>query len=732
MGLPILFGGGGSSRYQIANSLRFRASNSAFLSRTPGSTTNRRTWTWSGWVKRGTLTDSNFQTIYSAGTVSSIVDIIAWNTDDTIRCWLGTNTYNFITNARYRDVSGWYHIVVAVDTTQGTAANRFRLYVNGSEVTSFSTAVYPPLDFDTGSNFTSNSLRLGFTPSGDYRYLDGHLANVTFVDGQALAPSSFGERNAISNEWVPKAYTGTYGTNGFLLEFKDAASTVTIGNSTTGSNNWTSSGISVTAGVTFDQMTDTPTNNFCTWSPLKQSGSGLAALSAANLRLSGASGESAIGTQGMASGKWYWEIVYSTLGVAPDVGIIQLPGNMTFPAGQKHYVYRSDGNKRSDGPGPVAYGASWTSGDVIGIAFDADAGSITFYKNNISQGVAFSGISSSEYPFFPCASVSASTADVNFGQRPFAYTPPTGFLALNTANLPTPAIRKSTDGFVTVLDTESNIDTTLAAARAAYPAWVEITKNRTSVETWAWRFSHDSANEYAVSSTATRQAKRTNSGADNWVGYAINIGNTYGTAAGSVSHTNGVATTVTHNLTRSRNAILLFSRAGGDVWLYHPALTAGSLLRLNVPNAETANTTITSVGSNSFQIGSGATTGTYDYLVLGEVNGFISLASHTGNASADGPFNWFGFKPLLTITHLLTTGAQNWLVTDGVSNPRNPVGEKTDADTADAATSALSPIFDFTAGGSKVRASNNAVNQSSGRYVNIAFAECPFKFATAR
>jgi hypothetical protein len=270
---------------------------------------------------------------------------------------------------------------------------------------------------------------------GASSFLDGYLANVYFIDGQALTPSSFGQTDATTGVWVPKAYSGTYGNNGFFLQFKDAASTTTIGYDTSGNaNNFTTSGISVTSGVTFDQMTDTPTNNYCTLSPIYTDGAG--AISGANLNFNGlGSNYNIASTIGVSSGKWYWEY---TGAAGQLVGIFLQGGLISSTTGA--LAYFSDGNKYT-GSTPAAYGASWTGSDVIGFALDLDAGTLTFYKNNVSQGTAFSSLSGTYFPWVRTST--SATGSLNFGQRAFSYTPPTGFKALNTANLASTAVSTS-------------------------------------------------------------------------------------------------------------------------------------------------------------------------------------------------------------------------------------------------------------------------------------------------
>ena len=227
----------------------------------------------------------------------------------------------------------------------------------------------------------------------------------------------------------------------------------------------------------------------------------------------------------------------------------------------------------------------------------------------------------------------------------FGGTMPTGFLEWSSANMPTP-VRQGRDHFAVALDTEANILATLATERSGWTSYVDILKNRTNIEKWFWRFSDDGSNEHAINVGDTFQANTALSGSDNWVGYSIRTDQIAYQEVG-VSHTNGAATTVTHNLGTTDVAIWLFNQAGGDVWLYTPQLTAGKLLKSSTVAAETTDTSITNVLSNSFDIGSADATGTYDVLVVAMGDCFHAT-SYVGNAAADGAYIAMPFKPRTT------------------------------------------------------------------------------------
>ena len=433
--------------YQISRSLRFNQAYSARLNRTPASAGNRQTFTISAWVKRSKLSSSTG--IFGAGATSANEDRFMFAANDTLLfdSYIPSTNFNLTTTQVFRDPSAWYHVVAAVDTTQATSTNRVKLYVNGVQITSFSTATYPAQNANCNIN---NNVAQFIGTNPDNYYYDGYITEVNFIDGQQLTPSSFGETNAQTGVWQPKAYSGSYGTNGFYLNFSDNSNTTaaTLGKDYSGNgNNWTPNNFSVTAGSDNDSMVDVPTpygvdtgvggtvrGNYCTLNPLDTNSTNISLLNG-NLTCNQFSADSLTrGTFGVSSGKWYWE---ATLGnTKANVGIATSAASLNSYCGSDAFgfsYYSVTGQKINNGT-LTSYGATSTTGDVIGIAFDADAGTLVFYKNGTSQGTAFTGLTSG--PYFPAQGTSASLQYFNFGQRPFAYTAPSGFKALCTQNLP--------------------------------------------------------------------------------------------------------------------------------------------------------------------------------------------------------------------------------------------------------------------------------------------------------
>jgi hypothetical protein len=394
----------------------------SYLSRTP-SAGDRKTWTWSGWVKRSALGVTSYIASAYYATSNGRYNLIRFNSDDQLNVW--TNAYNIVTattqqnttTAVFRDTSAWYHIVIAFDSTNATASSRLIMYVNGVSQEYTGSAI--ALNQDTFWNGSDSTHIIGNFNTG---YLDGYLADTYFVDGTVLDATSFGEfKNGV---WIPKAYTGSYGTNGFHLEYNDNAND----SSGTG-NNWTATNI-----VAGDYMLDSPTNNYCTLNPLVEFGLDTnVTYSEGNLKAvsTGTVGDWTRGTIGFTSGKYYFETTWTTTNSGNGVGIDNLTsGNVSYINQQGVALNLS---------GSVASG--FTNGDIIGTAINADDGLATFYKNDVAilTNSSLTGWTAGD-TLIPRIGNQTYTFTVDFGQSGFTYTPPAGFLALSTANLPEPSI----------------------------------------------------------------------------------------------------------------------------------------------------------------------------------------------------------------------------------------------------------------------------------------------------
>jgi hypothetical protein len=464
--------GGGQldTGYTIDNSLRFNQSDDPSLKRTPASVSNRRTFTWSGWVKRSADFVTRQLLFGADNSADSNASYIRFTDDESIQIYLDNNNSTggqLITNVLFRDVSAWYHIVWVVDTTNATADDRIKLYVNGIQVTSFSNRTNPSLNFNTNIN-TQEPHYVGGDTTGvanDFA-LDGYMAEVHFIDGTAKSPTDFGEFDEDSGIWKPKEYSGSYGTNGFYLDFENSGS---LGADQSGNgNNFTPTNLAST-----DQMQDTPTNNFCTMNQLHRRGT--VTFAQGNLRINLSSSSSVAGTHSVNSGKWYFEAKLQSgsetmIGwINPDISTFYT-GNTFEQAGNVLY-YSGNGNLYKYG-GSSGYGASYSAGTIIGCALDLDNNQVTFYKNGVSQGAAsinagnyipylIAGGNSSNWSMCFSSydfSVASGNSDAN-GYGNFEYAPPSGYLAWCTQNIATelsPTIDDGSQYFDTALHTGNN------------------------------------------------------------------------------------------------------------------------------------------------------------------------------------------------------------------------------------------------------------------------------------
>ena len=802
MTLPVVFTANGQVGYNLTKSLRFRSSASAYLNRTPASAGNRKTMTFSFWVKRG-LMSSTQQNMISAGTGGD--NYIAWSsTNDYIEMNFrnGGSASNvfLITTQVFRDPSAWYHIVLAIDTTQATASNRVKLYVNGSQVTAFGTTTYPTQNNDL-NGFNNNVIHhIGQSGVGGFNfYLDGYLAEVNFIDGQALTPSSFGETSTTTGVWQPKKYTGTYGTNGLYLPFTDTISTSTLGTDFSGnSNTWTVNNISLTSGSTYDSMTDVPTltsattANYCVLSPLDYYSPYLNAPTEGNLKQSNTTG-SAWGinrsTIGITSGKWYVEVTQT--GSNLFAGVVSGSTSLTFPlftGSSGLYAFFNNGAGTTGYP--YANGTSGTvftiaSGDVIGLAYDYDAQTLAIYRNNSLQATVTS-IPKTE-PMFFCAAFAQTTATTswNFGQRPFAYTPPTGFVALNTFNLPTPTIGatasttankymdvttytgNSTAGRVITMSNMTNVGF----------AWVKIRSGADDhrlANTVTGGNRHLQSNTTAAEGTGTNiiQAFSSNTftvGSDNsvnvsgstYVGWVWANDGTSGSTntAGSITSTvsanttagfsvvtytgTGANATVGHGLGVAPSMIIARGRSAGTAgfnWrVYHGSLSATQYLEINLTSAVQTDATVwnsTAPTSSVFSLGSSGnvngSTQTFVAYCFAPIAGYSAFGSYTGNGSSDGPFIFTGFRPRYVLIKTSSAGTNGWQIRDTSRSPYNTSLQLLYADTSNAEISSAGNDFDILSNGFKVRNSGGDLNTNGGTYIYACFAENPFKYSNAR
>ena len=976
-----------AGEYTVGESLRFNDDDSAYLSRTPASAGNRKTWTWSGWVKRGNLS-SDFALFgcTSNETNSPTADefYFRFNNDNSLymQGYIGAYQISLKTTPLYRDTSAWYHIVVVMDTSNATASDRVKFYVNGERITNFVTSTYPSQNHEPTWNSTFVH-KIGKVANYINNYFDGYMADVYFIDGQALGPTSFGDYDA-DGYWKPKKYSGTFGTNGFYLPFKvgdgwsarfDGSSdgvrttntgtefaygtgdftiegwinapdqtnaficdtrggfashphvttgsvtsgTLRYGNTNTesttkicdgtwhhfaitrqsgsvklwvdgvlentvtdtssyGSNystigtnsygyptnnnlngylsnfrvvkgtavytsNFTPSTTPLTAiagtailtfqdstivdnstnslaltvsGNTFidklspfstgyvqdrsgnendwfpsalinhtDVVDDTPSVNYATWNPLALGTD--ATLSDGSLKIAYGSSitrNATISTFGMTSGKWYWETeitasslanTSAALGISISSSSSALPNYPGFNA--LGWGYEGNQGYKYHNASGVAYGATYSVGDIIGVAFDADTGALEFYKNNVSQGVAYTGLTNG--PYFPAIGDGSAgntfTAVSNFGQRPFAYTPPAGYKALNSKNLPKPAILDGGKHFDTALYTGNGTSQTITGLGFQPDiVWLKsrnyshfhllmdsvrgntkfLTTNATSTEDTVDSGTGivPTSDGFSVQYSGDWNSLNT-SGRDivawTWNAGGTTVTNTNGSITSSVrantdagisivSWTGNASTnqTIGHGLGQDLDMVIVKNRSSTTVWrVWHSGLSGDTYyLGLNQSFGEYSSSTIFNGHSNTtFTIGTDPSVNANGNSMIAycfhSVDGFSKFGSYTGNGSTDGPFVYTGFRPAFVMVKR-TDSTGNWLIQNNKTLGYNPSNSELYANLTN--TEITADRADFLSNGFKARINSVENNTNGGTYIFMAFAENPFKKARAR
>jgi hypothetical protein len=830
IGSELLLGAAGAGGgYEIERSLRFNSADSAYLNRTPGSAGNRKTWTLSFWVKRGAPTGSDIG-IFSTYSGSNPATACYFNSNDGITFYNYSGSYQFqlITTQVFRDYSAWYHFVFSVDTTQVTSSNRVKIYVNGNQITTFSTATYPSQNIDTDWNSTTEH-QIGNHAS----YLTGYLADIHFIDGQALDPSSFGEFDD-NGVWQPIEYSGTYGTNGFHLPFSDNSTAAALGTDTSGNGNtWTVNNLSVNNslqiyssgasylgnailysgspagmfgggtgwGVTFnasssaslsnggkitfptplttvtsiianvrtpnfytatifvndnssginipqnqadvdiditaaltgsstpttfssitwgpttwngylrinylvvngvqltestfnyqnDSLVDSPTNygvdtgaggevrgNYCTWNPLRNV-IYPATTSNGNLELQVASGYlTGAGSISVSTGKWYWEMTllqrdtitpnYQWTGVVRSDNYTAAAERIFTGTNTAGVQYWGDTGNLND---TQTYGATFTTSDVIGAAFDVDAGSITFYKNGVSQGAStFNLVAGASY--YPSAGGGVNFKwAANFGQRPFAYTAPSGFKALCTTNLPEPTIADGSTAMDVKLYTGNGSTQTISGLNFS-PDLVWL-KSRSSgygsnlVDTVRGATNRLVSNATEAEATVTNgltaftsdgfslgsyTETNVNTGsmvAWTWDAGSSTVTNTEGSISSQVRANPGAGFSIVtytgtgsalsfgHGLGVSPGLVIIKQRSADQYWAVGHSYDWTKILYLNTTDSAGGGTTAWSSAPSSTVINIGTSgyvnvnTGTFVAYCFAPVAGYSSFGSYTGN-----------------------------------------------------------------------------------------------------
>lgn len=771
-------GGGGIDTGDIAHSLRFRRSASAYLSRTFGTPTNPKKYTLSFFIKRGAL-----------GTLQALFDgypngytYFAFNASDQITIAFN-NVIVFTSSSVFRDPTAHLHIRITVDTAQAAAIDRLKVVVDNEEIAGSLSNIGLNAD-DTYFNAAGIYHLIGQYYTGNYG--DYYLSRICMVDNYAPADSTdFIYFNSAINEWVSKsqsevkAVVDAGGTNSFMLDFDDGTSLTTLGyDKSSKGNNWTLNNFSLTPGANYDWMLDVPGNSYATLNPLFMNA---ASLSAGNLVVSGSARAAA--TIGITSGKWYWEAQTTSGSYYMASGLLKVGAATSEVLGYGDSLswgwYASTGQKWFNSVNTV-WGSAFTSlSDRLVVAFDADVGELFFYKNGVLQGggAAFTGLTSG--PYFLAASINASSSNINCGQQPITDSAlqvtleASGFKQLCQANLPTPAILNPREHFDVASDTGSN------APRSAIPfeffPGLLIEKSRNNAYGHVVTDSVRGDFKYLETNTTAAEISAANSIGLIDGGYSVsagslfapmslgNVGVVWAWKAGGAPVTNnagsiasqvsanvdagfsivttlgsGAAGTIGHGLLNPPELIIgkgLDALSVTSHWpVYHEkadASPANGRLLLNTADAWAADaqfwnnvlptSSVFSVGANNFI---NQATKRNVFYCFHSVEGYSKVTSAVLNGSADGNYIDFGFKPAMIMAKCIST-TSNWFIWDGIRSPDNPMNEILYPNLSNAeATSGFD--VDATAFGAKIRTAQ------SGTWIFYAIADVSAKYSLAR
>ena len=809
---------GAGGGYTIDNSLRFEDGDSPYLSRTPTSTGNTSTWTWSGWIKRGNI--NTYGTLMEATDGSGSESItLRDNLDNSIIrgiYWTSPASSGGYMSVPplLRDPAGWFHFILTRDGTTVVA------YINGVSVP---TLIHSA--FSSGGTFnTQVEHRIGLKTANNTA-LDGYLAEVNFIDGQALTPSDFGETGDYG-EWKPIRYTGTYGTNGFYLDFKTAGTGTTgAGKDVSGEgNHWASSGIAST-----DQMIDTPTNNFATLNPLQMSNNDTNFfVSEGSLRLNSRDNNynrSISSTFSPPGNKGYFEILCAGSSANFTAGFedaLAPPDKGSYNTSTYDTIrLNSGGNLRNSGTTILSgLTSAFAIGNIMMVAFDFTGTNrnVWFGRNDVwgtrgTIGVPSTGAyphlttaelaTTKDYRFYFAANTGSGASDIvlNFGQDSsfagnktaqgnqdgngigdFFYAPPSGFLALCTANLPDVDVIPS-EHFNTVTysgngypDSGTQSITTVGfqpdftwiknRPRSGYNHFLfdsvrgatkvlrsNVTNTEgtesTALTTWLSNgFSLGANNEvnHASDSHVAWNWKANGSGSSNTNGSITSTVSANTDAGFSIVSYTGNATsgaTVGHGLSSAPEMVIVKCTSFDRPWvIYNENTDATNPEDYRLSFDTTARNDDLTVWNDTkptpyvFTLGNATWTNkdTKDFIAycFHSVDGYSKVGSYTGNGSADGTFVFTGFRPAYVL--IRKTAGDNWNCYDNArSSTGNPFNETIYLDTSGAeGADDTGHNVDFLSNGFKLRATNTQENGSGSTYIFLAFAETPFKYANAR
>jgi len=798
---------GVEDEYEIAKSLRFNDDDSPNLTFSPSSASNRRTFTFSFWTKLGpTAATSGNACLFSVGTNSitqGFFELRFGAAGFRIRSNTGGGAGGgkyWATTAKYKDVSKWYHCVCAVDTTLGTATDRIKFYINGVRESDLidsgdSYTDEPPEDFEfLVNNNQGHAIGYGKSSGGSVDgYADQLLAEWHFIDGSALTPDNFGKTKASTGEWIPIEYTGSHGTNGYYLSFGNSSALGTDDSSN--SNNWSPNNFGTSSDHDNDSLTDTPTSNYCVLDCLDV-GTGSVTNGGLETNSSSGSGNSnTFGTIGLKSGKWYCEAkLLGSVGVGVQLQISPKDhdsvshdlDNSAWASGTQqgksyalHLQYGNAYHSSGGGTNVLDYVPDGSIGDIYMMAIDLDNNKIWWgregtWGNNGGTGnpatganAAYTnvGTASGQTNETWCVSicdVNTHHMSINFGQQPFAHTPPTGFLPITTQNLPVPTIKDGTKYFNTVTYTGNGSDDRTVSGVGFDPDLVWI-KNRSSTN-WhsiqdtvtgiTWNGATNSRDAFGNNSNV----KTTNSDGFTTGTHNVVNGNTLtyvawnwlesSTAGFDIVTYEGTGSnrTVSHGLGVKPDLIIgkNIDQDNQEWGVYHKDIGAGKIMFLDDNSTGNTNSIFfnnTEPTSSVFTVGTADTlNGDGDTCIaylFANVEGYSKVGVYYGNGNKEGPIVYTGFRPAWVLVKN-TEAAAYWNLHDSVRDTYNPVNtviypNTNDDEEAYAIGTDASTNKNFFANGFQIYSTHDPeMNANNEKYIYIAFADRPFKYANTR
>jgi hypothetical protein len=722
----------------ITNSLRLNDDDTAYLSRTPTSVGSRTTFTYSAWIKRANL-GSQWYVFNADGAHSGDTTFFGlyFNSSNNLSVTTWATEYRR-TVAMFRDPTAWMHVVLSVDTNQAVADNRIRLYIDGVEQT-YSVLSNPSQGATLGTNAAVAHFLSGYS-SGTNAF-DGYFSQVQFVDGQQLGPDAFGAHDN-AGRWRPVAYAGTYGTNGFKLDFSLSTSSASLGRDASGNNNYfTTTNIDLT-----DQVIDTPNNNFATGNALQPSSG---TFSNGNLVNAGLTRSTIF----MSTGKWYWEVRANAASVV--AGVIEREG--------------------------IANTTSVANGTLTGFRFDADAGTLASTTDGSSFIGQVSGLTGGRFAYatggsntliYGAGGTTTLTYDSASGGY-FRFTPPSTYKALSTANMSAPVISRPRDYFdirtyngtstaqtIGGFDFSPNLVWIKATSTTADPGLFDsirsagnvLIPSKTNAEAASsTAFTAFTSNGFSLGpygafnnpSTTTEEGVNPRNGG--YVAWAWDESPAAGFDIVTYTGDNTSNRTIAHSLGGTPEFVIVKRRDSTGNW-YVGGTVVGTSSAYYLWNSTAATSTSNSPwcttcaasnwNSSTFMVTNNATnnlnaaSATYVAYLFRSIDGFSAFGTYRGNASTDGPFVYTGFKPkwLYPKRGDAADGTgPNFL--DAGRSPVNPLMRWLHANLS-AVEGSGTAVVDFISNGFKIRYNGADVNVSGATYIYAAFADAPFVIAS--